>query len=133
MLSTSPTVGSNVIKFPGATPTISANGTSNAVLWVLDASAFSDAGPGGPAVLYAYDANDVSASFLYSSNQNGKRDNPGGAIKFAVPTVANGKVYVGAEGQLSVYGLLGHLAPAITSASSTTFTVGTAGSFTVTA
>jgi hypothetical protein len=106
MLSTHPTdAGSLRIAFPGATPTISANGTSNAILWALDSEAFSNNGPGGPAVLYAYDANNLSAGFLYTSTQNSS-DSPGGAIKFAVPTEANGKVYVGAEGQLSVYGLL---------------------------
>ena len=54
-------------------------------------------------------------------------DNPGGGIKFSVPTVANGKVYVGAEGQLSVFGELSggaQTAPAITSANNTTFKVG---------
>jgi len=108
MLSTSPTdLSSNTFGFPGATPTISANGTSNAILWALRSDAFSDNGPGGPAVLYAYNASNLSAGFIYNSNQNSSRDNPGGAIKFSVPTVANGKVYVGAEGQLSVFGELG--------------------------
>src|ERR1700676_768818 len=132
-LSTSATdKGIDYFGFPGATPTISANGTSNAILWALESDAFSDTGPGGPAVLFAYDASRLSAGVLYSSKQNGSRDNPGGAIKFAVPTVAHGKVYVGAEGQLSVFGELGNAAPSITSASTTTFMVRTAGSLTVT-
>jgi len=106
MLSASPTdSGSVVFGFPGATPAISANGTSNSILWALESDAFSETGPGGPAVLYAYNASNLSAGPIYNSNQNSSRDNPGGAIKFAVPTVANGKVYVGAEGQLSVFGL----------------------------
>src|SRR5215813_3693352 len=133
MLSTSPTdLGGVSFGFPGATPTISANGTSNAILWALETDAFSDTGPGGPTVLFAYDAGNLSAGPLYNSSQKSARDNPGSAIKFAVPTVANGKVYVGAVGQLSVFGLLGNASAAITSASSTTFTVSTPGTFTVT-
>jgi hypothetical protein len=108
MLSTSPTdKGSNIFGFPGATPTISASGTSNAILWALDTGMFSDSGPGGPEVLHAYNAGNLAGGELYNSSMNASRDNPGGAIKFAVPTVVNGKVYVGAEGQLSVYGELG--------------------------
>jgi hypothetical protein len=106
-------LGTDRFKFPGATPTVSANGTSNAIVWALNADAYSRTGPGGPAVLFAYDANHLSGGALYSSNENLSRDNPGGAIKFAVPAVANGKVYVGAIGQLSVYGALGGTAPAI--------------------
>ncbi|HKF03120.1 MAG TPA: hypothetical protein VKB49_12450, partial [Candidatus Sulfotelmatobacter sp.] len=133
MLSTTPTdVGDVEFGWPGATPTISANGTSNAILWALKTDAFSDAGPGGPTVLYAYDAGNLSAGPLYNSSQNSTRDNPGSAIKLTVPTVANGKVYVGAVGQLSVFGLLGNSSARITSATSTTFTVSTPGTFTVT-
>jgi hypothetical protein len=131
MLSTTPTdQGPDVFGFPGAVPTISANGTSNAILWALRADGFRSS---GPAVLYAYVPGSLSTGSIYNSNQNASRDNPGGAIKFAVPTVANGKVYVGAINQLSVYGELANTPPAITSANSTTFTVGTAGSFSVTA
>jgi hypothetical protein len=53
----------------------------------------------------AHDALNV-ATLLYSSNQNLSRDNPGPAVKFVVPTAVNGKVYVAAEYQVSVYGLL---------------------------
>ena len=131
MLSTSATdSGPDLFSFPGAAPTISANGASDGILWVLRCDGDSACSTSG---LYAYDPSNLSAGSLYNSNQNPGRDNPGGGIKFAVPIVANGKVYVGAAGQLSVYGELsggGQTAPAITSANNTTFTVGRAGSLT---
>lgn len=105
-VSSSPADQSSVtFGFPGATPTISANGISNAILWALQTDAFSDSGPGGTEILRAYNPASLGAE-LYDSNMDGTRDQPGGAIKFAVPTVVNGKVYVGAERRVSVYGLL---------------------------
>jgi hypothetical protein len=122
-LSTAPTdQGPDTFTFPGAVPTVSANGSSDGILWALKSSAFSNTGPGGPAVLYAYNSSNLAAGSIYMSNQNLIRDNPGGAIKFAVPIVANGKVYVGAEGQLSVFGELasGLAAPQISPGTETT-------------
>ena len=128
MLSTSATdSGPDLFSFPGAAPTISANGASNGILWVLRCDGDSACSTSG---LYAYDPSNLSTGSLYNSNQDPGRDNPGGGIKFAVPVVANGKVYVGAAGQLSVYGELsggGQTAPAITSANNTTITAGTTG------
>jgi len=83
--------------YPGATPSISANGASNGIVWSIKHA--------NPAVLRAHDA--VSLNLLYSSDQNPGRDNPGPALNFTVPTVANGKVYVGTTGQLAAFGLLG--------------------------
>src|SRR6267378_783180 len=100
LLSTTPTSqGSTVLNYPGATPVISADGPTNGIVWVLDNN---DA---GVAVLRAYDATDVSRE-LYNSSQAGDRDQAGPAVKFAVPTVANGTVYVGGQNQLTVFGLL---------------------------
>jgi len=91
----------NTFPFIGATPAISANGSDNGIVWALQTG-----GSGAPALLHAYPAADISRK-LYSSDEiPGGRDNPGPAVKFAVPTIANGKVYVGAQGQLSVFGLL---------------------------
>jgi hypothetical protein len=104
LLSTAPTSQTTkVFKYPGSTPSVSSNLTSNAILWALDNSKFLS--PNGAAVLYAYDASNL-ATELYDSNQNVVRDNPGPAVKFTVPTVANGKVYVGTRTRLSVYGML---------------------------
>jgi hypothetical protein len=55
-------------------------------------------------VLRAYDAANISQQ-LYASSDNPKRDDPGKAVKFAVPTIANGKVYVGAKDRFTVFGL----------------------------
>ena len=93
--------GGTVFTYPGVSPSVSSNGDSNGVVWVLDAGAWDD----GPAILRAYDANDCTHE-LYNSSQAGSRDTAGIAVKFTVPTVANGKVYVSGGGQLTVYGLL---------------------------
>ena len=85
------------------TPSISANGTTNGIVWSLKTDNF---GSQGQAILYAHDATNV-ATLLYASSQNATRDNPGASVKFAVPTITNGKVYVGTETQISVFGLLG--------------------------
>jgi hypothetical protein len=88
--------------YPGPMPTVSANGTTNGIVWVLDDSAYNV----GQDVLLAYDATNLG-NLLYSSNTNPTRDNPGIATSYTHPVVANGKVYVGADNVLSIYGLLG--------------------------
>jgi len=111
VLSSSPTSSSSEsYGFPGATPTISANGTTNGIVWSIKSDAY---GSQGREVLFAHDATNV-ATTLYSSDNNVTRDNPGNAVKFTVPTVINGKVYVGAELQISVFGLLNGQQPAAT-------------------
>jgi len=84
--------------FPGATPSISANVTSNAILWAVENNSTA-------AVLHAYDANDLTHE-LYNSNQAGSRDNFGPGNKFITPTIANGKVFVGTPTAVAVFGLL---------------------------
>jgi len=103
MLSSKPVdSGSVVIGHPTTTPSVSANGNTNGIVWGIDAGAH---GTGGPAVLRAFDAASLCGE-LYDSSQNLARDNPGPAVQFTVPTIANGKVYVGTTTTLSVYGLL---------------------------
>ncbi|AXC12773.1 hypothetical protein ACPOL_3488 [Acidisarcina polymorpha] len=91
-----------LFSFPGPTPSVSANGKNDGIVWVLKTDTYTT---GGNEVLFAYNANDL-ADLLYSSNTHASRDNAGPAEKFVVPTVANGKVFVGASDQVSVYGLL---------------------------
>ncbi len=88
----------------GAEPVISSNGNNSGILWVSDDALYGQTN-GGQALLYAFDATNLS-NFLYANNQNAARDNPGPSVKFAVPTVVNGKVYLGTQTGLAVYGLL---------------------------
>jgi hypothetical protein len=88
----------NAFGYPGATPSISASGTGNAILWVAE--------NGGSAVLHAYDATNL-AHELYNSNQaSGGRDQFGAGNKFITPMITNGKVYVGTTNGVGVFGLL---------------------------
>jgi hypothetical protein len=84
--------------WPGSTPSISANGSSGGIVWAIESNV-------NPGVLHAFDATNLSNE-LYNSNQN-SGDQPGFGVKFTVPTVAAGKVYVGTSTGLAVYGLKG--------------------------
>ncbi len=89
---------SHTFTYPGATPSISANGTSHAILWAVENS--------NPAVLHAYDATNL-ATELYNSNQaSGSRDSFGNGNKFITPIVVNGKAFVGTPNGVAVFGLL---------------------------
>ncbi len=84
-------------------PSISANGVTNGIVWSMKTDNFNT---GGNATLFANDATNV-ATVLYSSDQNTQgNDVPGQSVKFVTPTIVNGKVYVGTATQVSVYGLL---------------------------
>jgi hypothetical protein len=84
--------------FPGTAPSVSANGTSNAIVWAHENT--------DPAVLHAYDATNL-AHELYNSNQAaGNRDHFGAGNKFITPTIADGKVFVGTTAGVAVFGLL---------------------------
>jgi hypothetical protein len=84
--------------YPGGSPVISANGTANAIVWVHENSK--------PAVLHAYDATNLTHE-LYNSNQAANnRDQPGTGNKFIAPTVADGKVFLGTQNSVAVFGLL---------------------------
>jgi hypothetical protein len=99
VLSTSPTSQtSTVFGYPGTTPSISANGTTNGIVWAAE--------NGNVAVLHAFDATDLSKE-LYNSNQAANnRDHFGMGNKFITPVIANGKVYVGTTTGVAVFGLL---------------------------
>jgi hypothetical protein len=84
----------------GGIPAVSANGATNGIVWILDLSGWPSS---GPAILDAYDATDVT-KLLYSSPTSGAGA-ADAAVKFSVPTVANGKVYVGGESTFTVFGL----------------------------
>jgi hypothetical protein len=98
LLSSSP-VSHTLDKF-GTTPSISANRLSNAIVWAVQPNA-----QVRPAILHAYDGTKVARE-LYNSQQAGQRDVLGFGITFCVPTIMNGKVYVGTSTELDVLGLL---------------------------
>ncbi len=96
---------SSAIKFdnPGATPSVSANGAKDAIVWAIATKTWN--GPDQPAVLYAFAANNIGQP-IYSSEQNSKRDRAAMGTRFVIPVVAGGRVYFGVRGEVEVYGLL---------------------------
>jgi hypothetical protein len=110
LLSATPSSASNVNSgFPGATPAISSNGANEGIVWTVRTDAYNSK---GPAILYAFDATNV-ATQLYNSTQNAS-DSLGAAVKFVVPTITNGKVYVGDAAALNVFGLTAGSTPTAT-------------------
>jgi Bacterial lectin/Chitobiase/beta-hexosaminidase C-terminal domain len=95
--------------FPGSSPIVTSNGSAGGVLWAIRSDGYTS---GSPAILYAYDATNVG-TLLYTSSQNVARDAAGKAVKMTVPMVVNGRVYVGAQGEVDVYGLLAVAPPTV--------------------
>jgi hypothetical protein len=90
--------------FPGAQPSISANGTSNGIVWELETDNYNDTT--AHEVLRAFDASNLQTLLYDSSNTGaGARDQLSNSVKFVVPTVADGHVLVGSANQFSVFGL----------------------------
>ena len=88
----------NAFPYPGATPSISANGIRSAIVWAVENSS--------PAVLHAYDATNLANELYNSSQASGSRDQFGVGNKFITPMIVNGKVYVGTASGVAVFGLL---------------------------
>jgi hypothetical protein len=89
---------------------VSANGTTAGIVWVMDRNANQ---------IHAYNANSFTTELWNSGQKSGGGDNVGSVVKFAVPTVANGKVYVGTTNSLVVYGLSSTTSPTNLTASGT--------------
>ena len=100
VLSSTP-VSQSAVTYPnrGASFAVSANGTSNGILWAVQDNTPSTG------VLRAYDANNLGTE-LYNTTQAGSRDSLGFATKFSIPLVVNGKVFVVSTTQVTAYGLL---------------------------
>ncbi len=97
-VSTTPTSRSTTaFTYPGTTPSVSARGTINGIVWAIENT--------NPAVLHAYDATDLTHE-LYNSNQSGTRDQFGPGNKFITPMIVNGTVFVGTTNGVAVFGLL---------------------------
>jgi hypothetical protein len=100
-LSDSGNATTQTFPYPGANPSISANGSNNGIVWVLTKR------DDGRAVLQAYNASTLGDP-IYTSEDAGDRDVPGGNyVKFTSPTIADGKAMIGTGNEFDVYGLLG--------------------------
>jgi len=99
MLATAPSSQSSTqFPYPGTSPAVSANGTSNGIVWTYENSS--------PAVLHAYDAGNLAHELYNSSQAANSRDHFGSGNKFITPTIADGKVLVGSQNSVAVFGLL---------------------------
>jgi len=96
LLTTSGMTSPSTFTYPGTTPAISANGTSNAILWAIENN--------DPLVLHAYDATNLSVE-LYNSFQDPNWPSSGAAVKWVPPTIVAGKVFVPTQSGIAVFGL----------------------------
>jgi hypothetical protein len=110
VLNTTPSSESSGVTsaFPSPSFSISSNGTQDGIAWAVRTDQFNT---DGPAVLYAWNANDLTTP-IYESDTNSQRDSAGPANKFSIPVVTDGKVYVAANGEIDVYSLLNGAAQA---------------------
>jgi hypothetical protein len=106
LLSIAPTsVSSSVYPLRGGALAISSNGNTNGILWAVQTNGTDPNNVNAAGTLFAYDADNLGDE-LYDSNESGSRDTMDHAAKFNVPLVANGKVFVASQSQLTAYGPL---------------------------
>jgi hypothetical protein len=86
--------------YPGTSPAISAQASSNAILWAVESAT------GSAAVLHAYNPANLGEEYYNSTQAGGGRDSFGNGNKFITPVIANGKVFVGTPSGVAVFGLL---------------------------
>jgi len=102
MATTPSSVSATKFLHPGPTPTISANGTQDGIVWALDSNASK------PAILHAYDPANLAHELYNSTQAPSGRDSFGNGNKFITPMIVNGKVYIGTPTGVAVFGLLSH-------------------------
>jgi hypothetical protein len=98
------TASSMKFENPGATPSVSANGKKDAIVWAVSTKVWNGQDT-QPAALYAFDATKLDQP-IYTSEQNSQRDRAAAATRFVIPVVINGRVYFGTRNEVEVYGLL---------------------------
>jgi Immunoglobulin domain len=99
LLATTPTSQTSMtFGYPGTAPAVSANGSSNGIVWAVENSQ--------PAVLHAFAAGNLATELYNSTQAANSRDQFGAGNKYMTPTIANGKVYVGTPSGVAVFGLL---------------------------
>jgi hypothetical protein len=99
MLATAPASQSSTqFPYPGTAPAVSANGTANGIVWTHENNS--------QAVLHAYDASNLAHELYNSTQAANNRDQFGAGNKFIAPTIADGKVFVGTQNSVAVFGLL---------------------------
>ena len=98
--STPSSKSATAFNYPGATPGVSSNGTTNGIVWALESST------GSPAILHAYDATSLAKELYNSAQAPSNRDSFGTGNKFITPLIINGKVYVGTPSGVAIFGLL---------------------------
>ena len=97
-LSSTPVHTVSPFTYPGVLPSVSANGSSNGIVWAIENT--------GTAVLHAFNASNLTQE-LYNSNQAASsRDHFGGGNKYITPMIADGKVFAATTNSVAVFGLL---------------------------